>query len=89
MVDGSLVMPYTQLWLSVLIGWAWGIGGSANSGFGSRREYFFGLGVLVFAVVILFDVVVRDFPVITSSDVSSSPWREAPRFWQKGMIKRL
>ena len=90
MADGSLVMPYTQLWLAVLIGWAWGLYGGEDSGFLPRWGYLLGVGVLVSAVVILLSVVVRDFSgVVSNYDASESPWREAPRFWQKGMIKTL
>ncbi|MCY1444973.1 hypothetical protein D9M71_614670 [compost metagenome] len=88
MADGSLVMPYTQLWLAVLIGWAWGLYGGEDSGFLPRWGYLLSVGVLVSAVVILLSVVVRDFSgVVLNYDASESPWREAPRFWQKGMIK--
>ena len=85
MFDGSLVMPYTQIWLSILIGWAWGGRGAKGP---SQRLLLRALSVFVSAFLLF--VLIRDVPeIIQRNSVENRPvcWREAPRFWYNGIIK--
>ncbi|MCY1292581.1 hypothetical protein D9M69_453230 [compost metagenome] len=90
MFDGSLVMPYTQIWLSILIGWAWGVHSEqCSDNQGSVAWSHVMLPVLVSLLLVF--VVVRDIPqIIVESRQDQSAlacWREAPRFWYNGIIK--
>lgn len=86
MFDGSLVMPYTQIWLSILIGWAWGGSGDKRPG----RCLFFKIASVFVSAFLLF-VLFRDAPEIiqrNNIESRSTCWREAPRFWYNGIIKK-
>ena len=94
MFDGSLVMPYTQVWLAVLVGWAWGVVAKKDimspipqANLKTRRLF-----SIVFSSVLIF-VVFRDIPGIIernkSGVVSQTCWVERPRFWSAGIIKKL
>ncbi|MCP1602812.1 O-antigen ligase family protein [Pseudomonas citronellolis] len=94
MFDGSLVMPYTQVWLSVLVGWAWGLVAKKDAILPisraalSARRFF----SMAFCSVLVF-VIFRDVPGIIernkSGVVSQTCWVERPRFWSAGIIKKL
>ncbi|MCY1292818.1 hypothetical protein D9M70_420590 [compost metagenome] len=90
MFDGSLVMPYTQTWLAILIGWAWGIHADQQCHVQGRRLLFQSL-LSLFASLLLVYVAVRDIPRIMDASARGQPvttcWREAPRFWYNGIIK--
>lgn len=93
MVDGSLVMPYTQVWLSILIGWGWGFWRAREKvavSVDGCKVSSPAIMVMAVSVAILLAVVVRDAPGILSRESYDSPppWRDAPRFWQEGIIKK-
>ncbi|MED5606771.1 O-antigen ligase family protein [Pseudomonas sp. JH-2] len=94
MFDGSLVMPYTQIWLAVLIGWAWGLAvknetilSISKASLNARRLF-----SIAFCCILTF-VIFRDVPGIIernkSGMVSQTCWVERPRFWSAGIIKKL
>lgn len=90
MVDGVLVMPYSQLVLSVVLGWLWALHPVEASSFGRVSKvniYPFLAGFLV-AIAWLVHIVLRDYPMISDPNFMFNDIRDAgfPRFWLYGMI---
>lgn len=99
MVDGVLVMPYTQLWLALVGGWLFavhadggggGMGGGAQLGeSGSARALFVWVLALCLASALLVHVVTRDLARMdTRSAAYHRPYGQvpSPRFWAQGII---
>ncbi|MCY1292766.1 O-Antigen ligase [compost metagenome] len=90
MFDGSLVMPYTQIWLAILAGWVWGIHSEQQSKV-RGRFLSFQSALSILALLLLVFVAARDVPrIMTESrqdQAVQACWREAPRFWYNGIIK--
>lgn len=102
MVDGVLVMPYTQVWLALLGGWLLGLYRSDSRwrlpcgdmrciepGFSWRA----GLSVSVLtAACILNFTVVRDFPHLFEREQAHARTvggKLQPRFWGQGVIAQM
>lgn len=97
MVDGVLVMPYSQLWLTLLTGWLiglqpptapYGVLRSASSSPPSRA-LFLGLAGFAAAVLVLCFVVVRDYPSLRQREevfAMTLGGNFQPRFWAQGII---
>lgn len=96
MVDGVIVMPYTQLWLALLAGWLAGLHpvqpADAKTGAAVKPKvltYLWPLAAWI-AVGLLLFVVVRDYPNLaqheqaTALEAGSSYYK--PRFWLQGVI---
>ncbi len=93
MVDGVLVMPYSQLWLALLAGWLIGLQPQAVSpgsvAFASRRMLFSWLAILAAAIALLGFVVVRDYPDLEQREeiyAKTFGSHLQPRFWSQGII---
>lgn len=90
MVDGVLVMPYSQLWLALLAGWLLGLQPeperhAAQSPWGM----FAWLGLYAAAVAMLGFVVVRDYPHLEQREEAFARdfgGHYQPRFWAQGVI---
>lgn len=90
MVDGVIVMPYSQLWLCLVVGWLmgmhqWKVSPEPAAPILTRAW----LVALVCAVTLLGYVVVRDFPHLEEKQQQYA--REfgghfQPRFWMQGVI---
>lgn len=90
MVDGVIVMPYSQLWLCLVVGWLMGmhqlkVGLEPAAPILTRAW----LVALACAVTLLGYVVVRDFPHLEEKQQQYA--REfgghfQPRFWMQGVI---
>jgi len=92
MVSGVIVMPYSQMWLAVVIGVLWfqlaspapqvmayGVADRAAKGV---------FGVLVFVSAIgLAALAVHQYEGLKSLDLRDVPGRESPRFWYQGSIQ--
>lgn len=90
MVDGVIVMPYSQLWLAIVVGWLMGIHEwsvmSEPSGPALRWGW---LAIMVLAVGFLVYVVVRDFPHLDEREQQYAHdfgGNLQPRFWLQGFI---
>lgn len=96
MVDGVLVMPYTQTWLAILAGWIWALQPvSANlRSQATHTHKLMGsatLFVMVLATAWLVHIAARDYRSIEASNRPGAPARpgkgsDAPRFWLLGSI---
>ncbi|NWB25352.1 O-antigen ligase family protein [Pseudomonas gingeri] len=90
MVDGVIVMPYSQLWLSLVVGWLMGIhvwkGEPAKP---NALVHWSWMGVSTAAVLFLVYIVIRDVPRL---DERNKLYQEQygghfqPRFWTQGVI---
>lgn len=92
MVSGVIVMPYSQMWLAVVIGVLWfqlaspapqvmvyGVADRAAKG---------AFGVLVFVSAIgLAALAGHQYEGLKSLDLRDVPGRESPRFWYQGSIQ--
>ncbi|WP_084615143.1 O-antigen ligase family protein [Pseudomonas batumici] len=90
MVDGVIVMPYSQLWLSLVVGWLMGI--HVWKGEPTKPNAFIHwswMGLSTAAVLFLVYVVIRDFPHL---DERNKLYQQQygghfqPRFWTQGVI---
>jgi len=99
MVDGVLVMPYSQLWVALLGGWLIGLQPQAapsNSAASatraaSRRLLSLWLAAVGASVVMLSIVVVRDYPHLAEREeafATTFGGHFQPRFWAQGVIAR-
>jgi hypothetical protein len=99
MVSGVLVMPYSQLWLSVAVGWLVGLqpaiapssaGRAAATSATMRRPMLFPWSVLLLASVMWLSlVVVHDYPRLQEREqafASQVGGHFEPRFWLQGLI---
>lgn len=91
MVDGVIVMPNSQLWLALIIGWllglhAWRVAPSPLSLWGYRSA----LALSLIAVVGLIAVMARDVPDLAERNQQFMHDHDArflqPRFWAQGVI---
>jgi O-antigen ligase len=92
MVDGVIVMPYSQLWLAIVTGWLIGIHEHANV---PRRLTFGAEGawliLLVAAVMFMAYAVARDAPHLEEREDQFAldfGGRFQPRFWMQGIIAK-
>jgi O-antigen ligase len=90
MVDGVIVMPYSQLWMCLIIGWLMGIhewrAMPASASAGLSRAW---LVVVACAVLYLGYVVIRDFPHLNEQQeryLHDFGGNFQPRFWMQGVI---
>ncbi|WP_425357955.1 O-antigen ligase family protein [Pseudomonas asplenii] len=90
MVDGVIVMPYSQLWLSLVVGWLMGI--HVWKGEPAKPNAFIHwswMGISTAAVLFLVFVVIRDLP---HQDARNELYQQQygghfqPRFWVQGVI---
>lgn len=84
MVDGMIVMPFTQIWFSVLAGWLLALHGRQSPSLVTapwRLLAVLATGLLVF-------VLVRDAGSLTerARERLDTGQRLMPRFWQQGLI---
>jgi len=97
MVDGVLVMPYSQLWLAILAGWLLGLqpqascAGAGPLGSKATPRHAQALRLVGFAaaVAMLGFVVVRDYPHLAQREeafVNAFGGHFQPRFWAQGII---
>lgn len=97
MVDGVLVMPYSQLWVALLGGWLFGLQPQAASSnsvasatrAASRRSLLLWLAAVGASVVMLLLVVVRDYPHLAEREqafATTFGGHFQPRFWAQGVI---
>lgn len=90
MVDGVIVMPYSQLWLAIVVGWLMGIHEwPANSGSGSQLIRQGGMVLMALFIAFLVYAVAHDFP--NREERKTQFGRDfggfyQPRFWQQGVI---
>ena len=90
MVDGVIVMPYSQLWLALLVGWLLGLHrwSSEPAAVGSALRWS-GRFVSVAAVALLVWVVLRDVPHLQERNEQYARdfgGHFQPRFWAQGVI---
>lgn len=93
MVDGVLVMPYTEIWLALIGGWLFAIHQRSNgmSKSGTKKlwwEYIWHVS-LIMSVMLLVFVSVRDFSLLHIREERYSELfggHLKPRFWAQGMI---
>lgn len=90
MVDGVLVMPYSQLGLSVVLGWLWALHPveASSCGRGCKVNIYPFLAGFLVAIAWLVHIVLRDYPMISDPNFMFNDIRDAgfPRFWLHGMI---
>lgn len=93
MVDGVLVVPYTQTWLALCVGWLVGLGGGQPT-CATQRNWivvlFFGL-ICALTFFILFFVQLSGHPIgvgrqLQSSEAAGRSEFLRPRFWEDGAI---
>ena len=90
MVDGVIVMPYSQLWLAIVVGWLIGIHEfspepTAVRTIGQRGW----VAILTLAVAYLGYIAVRDAPNLEQREqvyIQEHGGRFQPRFWMQGVI---
>ncbi len=90
MVDGVIVMPYTQIWLAVLAGWLFALCVPVSAVMRTRQsgERAWLLALVLVPIVLSF-VAVKDFPQL---DEQQERFKKdhggllQPRFWAQGMI---
>ncbi|MCF7556700.1 O-antigen ligase family protein [Pseudomonas petrae] len=89
MVDGVIVMPYSQLWMALVVGWLMGIHEWSSSESANVAFRWCWSATLILAVGLLMYTVVRDFPDLDRREDQYG--RDfggilQPRFWQQGVI---
>ncbi|EFQ65240.1 O-antigen polymerase [Pseudomonas fluorescens WH6] len=92
MVDGVIVMPNSQVWLALVVGWLMGLHVWRSSATATLPLAWGAWNVLsVLAVGLLIGIAVRDVPHI---DQAQQQYRKThdhylqPRFWAQGVIAR-
>lgn len=90
MVDGIIVMPYSQLWLCIIIGWLLGMHDWLPQAVQVSKAYVrCALAVLGCAIVFLGCVIMSDLPLLkTNRQLYQSEFggHFQPRFWMQGVI---
>nr|WP_240997243.1 O-antigen ligase family protein [Pseudomonas viridiflava] len=90
MVDGVIVMPYSQLWLAIIVGWLLALHEWAEAPRPvNTLVYRAWLACLIAAASLLLFVVVRDFPDLDMKQQQFAQdfgGRFLPRFWMQGVI---
>jgi O-antigen ligase len=92
MVDGVIVMPYSQLWLAIVVGWLIGIHEFATEPPPVRVNGQKGwVAILTLAVAYLGYIAVRDVPNLEQREqvyIQEHGGRFQPRFWMQGVIAK-
>lgn len=90
MVDGVIVMPYSQIWLAIVVGWLIGLHrGAVERGPGPAWLRQGWMAMMVLSIGLLVYEVARDFPNL---DARSAEFdrdlggTHLPRFWRQGVI---
>lgn len=90
MVDGVIVMPYSQLWLSLLAGWLLALHPkSATPAAASPGMKASWLGASMAATVLLLAIMIRDLPNLAAQQnayLAVHDIQLMPRFWCQGLI---
>lgn len=91
MVDGVIVIPYTQTWLAVLAGWALGVHWSGQPVPQASPSRFISGGLRVGAVLALGLLIWGVWPEILNRPEATAAYLEhhdslAPRYWAQGWI---
>lgn len=90
MVDGVIVMPYSQLWLAIVVGWLMGIHEwSVKPPSGGRFFRWGWRAVIALAVGFLAYIVIRDYSHLDEREqryAHDFGGNLQPRFWQQGVI---
>lgn len=90
MVDGVIVMPYSQLWLAIVVGWLMGIHEFSTAPPAARAIVRKGwVALLTLAVGYLGYIAVRDAPNLEEREqayIHEHGGRFQPRFWMQGVI---
>lgn len=90
MVDGVIVMPYSQLWMALVVGWLMGIHEWSARPTPSGPVMRWGwMAVVMLSVGFLSYVVIRDFPHLGEREdqyAHDFGGNLQPRFWQQGVI---
>jgi hypothetical protein len=96
MVDGVIVMPYTQTWVAIMAGWIWSLQPPAPSDSPARKHWSRRLTILSLAVILpaaglLVHVTLRDYRQLEIMNHPDAPMRpgkgaDPPRFWEHGSI---
>ncbi len=90
MVDGVIVMPYSQLWLAIVVGWLIGIHEFSTEPPAARAIAQKGwVAILTLAVGYLGYIAVRDAPNLEEREqayIQEHGGRFQPRFWMQGVI---
>lgn len=90
MVDGVIVMPYSQLWLSILGGWLLAFYLPPDSSPAPRLTHSMTAWkvIAVFSAGLLLFTMVRDLPHVNDRNRQflDSGGHLMPRFWQQGLI---
>lgn len=91
MVDGVLVMPYTQLWLTIISGWLLAIHWQHQIPRQDGTEHnwsYFVVGIsFMLAAVALCAILLRDYPASWVERRSQTEHFQ-PRFWVQGVIAK-
>lgn len=90
MVDGVIVMPYSQLWLAIIVGWLlalheWQVTPASRNLILDRLW----MACLVLAAGLIFYTIIRDFPYLETLQQQSGQsfgGPSLPRFWLRGSI---
>lgn len=90
MVDGVLVMPYTETWLALIGGWLFAIHPpmARTNELAKPWTYVWRVSLLISAVLLVF-ISVRDFPLLHLREeryAESFGGHLQPRFWTQGVI---
>ncbi|MCF7545716.1 O-antigen ligase family protein [Pseudomonas petrae] len=92
MVDGVIVMPYSQLWLAIVVGWLIGIHEFSTEPPAARAIAQKGwVAILTLAVAYLGYIAVRDAPNLEAREqayIQEHGGRFQPRFWMQGVIAK-
>lgn len=91
MVDGVIVIPYTQTWLAVLAGWALGVHWSGQPVPQASPSRFISSGLRVGAVLALGLLIWGVWPEILNRPEATAAYLEhhdslVPRYWAQGWI---
>lgn len=89
MVDGIIVMPYSQLWLALVVGWLLGMRPSPVATPASGITNRLCLLPLILASGLLLFTIARDAPTNAVREhqfLEDHPGRLLPRFWMQGVI---
>ena len=90
MVDGVIVMPNSQLWLALVVGWLMALHvRQAPAGDSRPLLYWAWMSASVLAVGLLVFVAIRDVPHLVERQrhyIGTSDGLLQPRFWTQGVI---
>lgn len=94
MVDGVLVIPYTQIWLVLVVGWALGVYSRnvAASALPVRESFMARLGMPVLSLFALITLLIGIFPdvmhrvEVTKAFIDDGNLHLPPRYWLVGRL---